>query len=171
MVDCHIVFVITRSVLGHRCQQCCTTSQATCPTTCRRQCPLCTMSRHLLLALSNTCPPGTSTGHNIRSRETSDYCSLVLSDCFNQTFRTRSNYLFPILLASIDATLTAIVGNRLLLLLVQYYRRGWSLCSNIVLGNAAQADHAQRGRLGAQRCTQCTADPDTLGEGPQCTTK
>ena len=36
-----------------------------------------------------------------------------------------------------------------------------------VLGNEAQADHVQRGRQGIQRCTQCTADPDTPGKGHQ----
>ena len=40
-----------------------------------------------------------------------------------------------------------------------------------VLENGAQADHAQRGRQGVQRCTQCMVDLDTPGKRPRCTTK
>ena len=54
------------------------------------------MSRHLLLARqcqtcqpkateSTTRPPRTTTYHSICSRKNCDHCSLVLSDCFNQT--------------------------------------------------------------------------------------
>ena len=54
------------------------------------------MSRHLLLARqcqtcqpkateSTTRPPRTTTYHSICSRKNRDHCSLVLSDCFNQT--------------------------------------------------------------------------------------
>ena len=58
-----------------------------------------------------------TTYHTICSRKNCDHCSLVLSDCFNQTLEHSVTPITFILfcLASIDATLTAIVGDRLLL--------------------------------------------------------
>ena len=84
------VVVLLLCLLGHH---------ATSRTTHRRQrlrrCRL-AMSRHLLLARqcqtgqpkateSTTRPPRSSTYHSICSRKNCDHCSLVLSDCFNQT--------------------------------------------------------------------------------------
>ena len=111
---------LDRSVLGHH-----RTSQMTR----RRQCPQCVMSRHLLLACicqqkvtqSNMRPPRTSTGHKNGSpwATTSAAVRTVrIAHLFSWTVLTRSKNkvitFFLFCLASIDATLTTIVGDRLL---------------------------------------------------------
>ena len=118
------------------------------------------MSRHLLLARqcqpkateSTTRPPRISTYHTICSRKNRDHCSLVLSDCFNQTLEHRVITFILSCLASIDATLTAIVGDRLLLYWYSTIARsvvcvptskrtGFLSCQQATVYIATQLDH------------------------------
>ena len=108
---------LDRSVLGHH---------STSRTTCRRQRPRCAMSRHLLLARicqqkvtqSNTRPPRTSTGHKIGGPHRRAERTVTIAHLFSWTVLTRPKNevitFFLLCLASIDVTLTAIVGDRLL---------------------------------------------------------
>ena len=89
---------------------------------------------HRVVTQSNMCPPCTSTGHNIGGRENCDDCSLVSLDCFNQALEHEVITFFLFCLASIDATLTAIVCDRLLLCWYSTIAAG-GVCVPIIVGH------------------------------------